>query len=164
MNWAMMTIWTMTKRKKSSCGKRGALWHLSPLSSHLNMWTLFPIAALVLSLAGWSAQASANYPHPDQKKQTTAEFLLFGTVFTQQGFALSGAEVTVRRAGEKPGKKPAWRGISDRRGEFAAHVPPGAEYEIKVTANGFKDESRKVDARQGNREDFVFRMQPAPKK
>jgi hypothetical protein len=138
--------------------------HLFPANSHLSKWTLIPIAVLLLILFGWLAQASANTPNPDKKKQPDAEFVLFGTVFTQQGFALPGAEISVRRAGEKPEKKPRWRASSDRRGEFAVSVPAGAEYEITVRAPGYKDESRKVDARHGVREDLIFRMQPAPKK
>jgi hypothetical protein len=41
-------------------------------------------------------------------------------VFTDQGFALPGARVRVRRADEK---KPKWEATSDRRGEFAVRVP-----------------------------------------
>lgn len=161
-NWA--TTSTKMKRKKSNELPRGAARHLFPAKGHLSKWTLIPIAVLLLILFGWHAQASANFPNPDKKKQPGAEFLLFGTVFTQQGFALPGAEISVRRVGEKPEKKPRWRASSDRRGEFAVNVPAGAEYEVTVRAPGYKDESRKVDARQGGREDMIFRMQPAPKK
>lgn len=98
----------------------------------------------------------------DPRKRTRADeqrFLLFGTVFTAQGFALPGAKVEVRRAGEK---KVRWSSISDRRGEFAIRVPPGAEYEVTVTSKDFETMVRKVDATSGVREDMVFRMAVSP--
>ena len=86
------------------------------------------------------------------------DFLIFATVFTDQGFALPGARVRVRRADEK---KPTWEATSDRRGEFAVRVPQGAEYEMTIEANGFKPETRKIDAREANRTDVTIRMDRA---
>lgn len=154
---------TTTRRRSSGLPSRPRL-HLFRLPGHLREWTLIPIAVLLLTVVGWLAQANANSSHPEQNKQAAGDFLLFGTVFTQQGFSLPGAEIAVRRAGQRPEKKPRWRAVSDRRGEFAVYVPTGAEYEITVRARGYRDESRKVDVQHGGREDFVFRMQPAPKK
>jgi hypothetical protein len=111
---------------------------------------------MLSSAVPWTAQA--NTALPDQKQKPCREFLLFGTVFRGPGFALPGAEIAVRRAGEK---KVRWRAQSDARGEFAVCVPPGAEYEMTVTAKGFREETRKADARQGaqgDRADFVFLM------
>lgn len=93
-----------------------------------------------------------------QKKAPAEDFLVFGTVFTPQGFSMPGAEAGVRRANEK---KIRWRSRSDRRGEFAIRVPHGAEYELIVEAKGFERQERRVDARTAQREDFTFRMQPA---
>lgn len=163
-NSATMMILTRKTRKTSSGFRRAAPLHLFRPLGHLSSWKLFPIAVLLLILPGWLAQASANSPHPDQKRQPKAVAVLFGTVFTPQGFGMAGAEIAVRVAGEKPEKKPRWRASSDRRGEFAVQVPPGAEYEVTVTAPGYKDESRKVVPQEGVREDMVFRMQPAQKK
>ncbi|HEX9760034.1 MAG TPA: carboxypeptidase-like regulatory domain-containing protein [Candidatus Acidoferrales bacterium] len=98
----------------------------------------------------------------EPKKGTRADdqrFLLFGTVFTPRGFALPGAKIEVRRAGEK---KVRWSSYSDRLGEFAIRVPPGAEYEMTVTAKDFETMTRKVDATLGVREDMVFRMAGSP--
>ena len=86
------------------------------------------------------------------------DFLIFATVFTDQGFALSGARVRVRRADEKKAK---WEATSDRRGEFAVRVPEGAEYEMTVEANGFRPEVRKIDARKDTRTDLTIRMDKA---
>lgn len=169
MSWAMMTIWaTMTRspKKKSSTRRlpRIGPLHLFLSPGHLSEWSLIPIAVLLLTLNGWPALASPDFPHPEQKKQPKPVFVLYGTVFTPQGFGMQGAEVTVRRAGEKPDKKPRWRAVSDRRGEFAFYVPPGAEYEVQVSASGYKIVSRKVDAREGERHDMVFRLEPSAQK
>lgn len=97
-------------------------------------------------------------PNPGRSKNSSQPFIVFGTVFTAQGFALPGAEVRLRRAGEK---KDRWQARSDSRGEFAFRVPLDLEYELSVKAAGFEPEARKVDARQGNRTDLTLRLHPA---
>lgn len=96
---------------------------------------------------------------PQRKGARENDFLLFGTVFTEQGFALPRAEIRVRRAGER---KVRGEARSDRRGEFAVRVPRGAEYEVSIAAAGYQEQTRKIDARTGSREDIVFRLQPTP--
>jgi carboxypeptidase family protein len=129
-------------------------------------------AAALLGLAGFAFALGADRsaatrltPEPPpagaaQSKKGAHEndFVLFGTVFTEKGFALPGAEVRVRRAGER---KPRWEARSDRRGEFAVRVPRGAEYEMSISAKGYQEQTRKIDARTGSREDLLFRLQPA---
>ncbi len=145
------------KRRKSSSPARCSFRHLFALAAHPTLWNLLLYLGLAMATAGYSL-AGAGFPGDKNKKKFSDDFLLFGTVFTDQGFALPGAEISVRRAGEH---KARWQGRSDQRGEFAVRVPPGAEYEMRVAAGGFTAETRKVDARQGKREDFVFRLQPA---
>lgn len=99
--------------------------------------------------AGGERQKKGSHEH---------DFLLLGTVFTEQGFALPGAAIRVRRAGES---KVRWEGRSDRRGEFALRIPQGAEYELSVTASGYREQTRKINAKTGDREDLVFRLTPA---
>ena len=84
--------------------------------------------------------------------------MLYGNVFTEQGFALPGAEVKVRRTSEKKAK---WEAYSDRRGEFAIRVPGGEEYEIAIKAKGFAPMTRTMKALVGERQDMAFRLQPA---
>ena len=84
-------------------------------------------------------------------------FVIFATVFTDQGFAFPGARARVRRAEEK---KFRWEAMSDHQGELAFRVPPGAEYELMIEARGFKTETRKIDAREDNQTDLTIRMQP----
>lgn len=120
------------------------------------------MAQLLLGFAGRPASVPQGRREESKKKKPSFAdlFLVFGTVFDERGFALPGAEVRVRRAAEK---KFRWRQYSDRRGEFGVRVPPGAEYEMNVRAKGYREQTRKIDARASNREDVVLRMQPAPK-
>ncbi len=126
--------------------------HPSTGSRHPTYWMLTLIATLLWGLAG---PAPAPAAEQSRKGAHENDFLLFGTVFTEQGLALPGAEVRVRRAGER---KVRWEARSDRRGEFAVRVPQGAEYEMSVQARGYQEQTRKIDARSGSREDLVFRL------
>jgi hypothetical protein len=85
------------------------------------------------------------------------DFVIFATVFNDRGFALYGARTRLRRLGEK---KFRWEAMSDHQGELAFRVPPGAEYEMMIEARGFQTQTRKIDARQDNREDLTIRMEP----
>ena len=85
------------------------------------------------------------------------DFLVRGTVFTQEGFALPGAELRIRRSAEK---KFRWLTVSNSRGDFAVRVKMGADYEVLVRAKGFAEQSAPVDAKTGDRyKNMVFRMQ-----
>jgi len=98
--------------------------------------------------AGIPQSSSSSHAH---------DFVIFTTVFTEQGFALPGARIRVRRVDEK---KFRWEAISDRRGEFAVRVPQDADYEMTVKARGYKIQTQKVDATEGNRADLTIRMEP----
>jgi hypothetical protein len=76
-------------------------------------------------------------------------------VFNKQGFALPGARVRVRRADEQ---KFRWEALSDRRGELGIRVKQGAEFELTIEARGFQPQTRKIDAREGDREDLTLQM------
>jgi hypothetical protein len=87
------------------------------------------------------------------------DFLVRGTVFTEKGLALSGAELRIRRTSDK---KPRWQTTANSRGDFAVRVKMGAEYEVTVRAKGFADQLLPVDAKGSERvKDLVVRMQPA---
>jgi len=97
------------------------------------------------------AQSSSN-----PKNSHAHDFIIFATVFRDQGFALPGARIRVRRATEK---KFRWEATSDRSGEFGIRVPQDAEYEATIEARGYKPQTRKIDAHEGNREDLTIQME-----
>lgn len=152
-----------TKRKRTTKSNFQAARSQHPfrLWTHLTSWTRLPAAlllAVVSCAAAGAGVAGAGQDEPKSRKRVP-DFVIFGTVFNEKGFSLPGAEVKVRRAGEKRVRGEA---ISDRRGEFAVRVPRGAEYEVTVRARGFAEQTQKVNADSGaTREDLIFRMAPA---
>jgi hypothetical protein len=118
---------------------------------------LFLILAGVLLSPGSFAIPSVAAGGQNQASPHAHDFVIFASVFNPQGFSLPGAKVRVRRAGEK---KFQWEAMSDRRGELGVRVKQGAEYELTIEAHGFKPETRKIDAREGNREELTFQLEP----
>jgi Carboxypeptidase regulatory-like domain len=85
------------------------------------------------------------------------DFLIKGTVFTEEGLSFAGARVRIRKAGEKSFH---WEGEANSRGEFAIRVVQGAHYEVVVSAKGWKEQKKTVDATGSERiEDMVFHME-----
>ena len=122
---------------------------------------MFLLALVALTGVPASGQESkAATPKADEKKdrKKPEPFVLAGTVFTEGGFSLPGAEIRVRRAGEK---KVRGKARSDRRGEFGIRLPAGQEYEVTIEANGYETQTRQFTAQLGTPGNFVFRMQPA---
>jgi hypothetical protein len=105
-------------------------------------------ATFVFEPAGGAQNSSGSHAH---------DYVIFTTVFTDRGFALTGARARVRRSEEK---KYRWEGMSDHQGEVAFRVPRGAEYEMTIEARGFKTQTRKIDAREDNQADLTVRMEP----
>jgi hypothetical protein len=102
-----------------------------------------------------SAKAAKHAHHLD-------EFLIHGTVFNDKAFSLPGAQLRIKRAGEK---KYRWSTFTNSRGEFAIRVPPGSDYEVVVLSKGFAEATQPVDAKNGlGDENLVFRMALAPEK
>jgi hypothetical protein len=90
-------------------------------------------------------------------------FLIHGTVFDDKALSVPGAELRIRRSGEK---KYRWTTRTNSRGEFAIRVPPGNDYELFVQVRGFADSTHSVDAKSGlGDESVVVRLElPAEKK
>lgn len=101
----------------------------------------------------------ASRAKPATKKYSHAnDFLIRGTVFTDQGFSFPGAQLRVRRSTEK---KFRWETYTNSRGDFAIRVPQGSDYEIVVRSKHFNEQSRSLNAKSGAREEsMVFRMEP----
>jgi hypothetical protein len=151
----------MTTRKKTKKKKFDPVFDflrhpLSP-SGHLILVRLTVALLIVFSAA---VRSAALMPVPGAQASSSShvhDFVIFADVFNDQGFSLFGARVRVRRAEEK---KFRWEATSDHQGELAVRVPQNAQYELTIDARGFKTQTRKVDATQGNRADLTFRMEP----
>jgi hypothetical protein len=149
----------MTTRKKT---KRKSKWlleffrHPLPLLDHPITRVILRLAMLGFLLAPGAVPGVAARDEK-QGDSHAHDFVIFASVFTEQGFALPGAKVRVRRTEEQ---KFRWEAVSDRRGELGVRVQQGAEYELTIEARGFKPQARKIDARGGNREDLTFQMEP----
>ncbi len=104
-----------------------------------------------------SAQASTAKNNKKQKAKHADDFLVKGTVFTSEGLSFPGVEIRIRRSNEK---KFRWQTQTNSRGEFAIRVKQGSDYEVVVKEKGFKEQTKTVDAKSGDRiEDMVFRME-----
>jgi hypothetical protein len=108
---------------------------------------------------GQSAPAvSSSSKGTKQKYSHANDFLIRGTVFTDKAFAFPGAQLRIRRSGDR---KFRWEDYTNSRGEFAIRVPQGSQYEMIVRAKGFADQSKTIDAKSGISDTNVaFRMEP----
>jgi hypothetical protein len=145
---------------------------------HRPRWiTVFCTAALLAPLTATLAQtqepaspppppASDSQPSaappskPGKKKYSHKnDFLIRGTVFDEKALSFPGAQLRIRRVGEK---KFRWESYTNSRGEFAVRVPQGSDYEMVVRVKGFAQQTRTIDTKNGdNQESLVFRMRPA---
>lgn len=112
---------------------------------------------LVFLLTGLLALPSQSSPGP--KKHPESHYaLLMVSVFTEEGFALPGIAVGIKRQGAR---KPAWRVVSDRRGECAARLPPGrGTYEVATQSKQHENQTRIVEIYGEERVDLVLRLSP----
>jgi hypothetical protein len=124
--------------------------HLTFVRSTIALLVLVCLAGATFGFAraGGAQNASGSHAH---------DYVIFANVFTDHGFALTGARARVRRSEEK---KFRWEAMSDHQGELAIRVPEGAEYELTIEARGYKTETRKINARQDRRTDLTIRMEP----
>ena len=107
-----------------------------------------------------SPTQSAQPDSTSKKKQSPKhqhDFLIKGTVFTQEGLSFAGAQIQIRKAGQKSYR---WRDLANSRGEFAIRVVQGAQYEVSVSGKGSKEQKKTVDATGSERvEELVFHME-----
>jgi hypothetical protein len=137
---------------------------------HRPPWSVILCAAvLVVFFSEVSAQSQEPSPatpatptappsKPAKKKYNHAnDYLIRGTVFTEKAISFPGAQLRIRKIGEK---KYRWESYTNSRGEFAVRVPQGSDYEMVVRAKGYAEQTRAIDAKSGaNEENMVFRMQ-----
>jgi hypothetical protein len=94
-----------------------------------------------------------------KKAAVDSAALIAVSVFHEPGFALPGAKIQLsagpaERTGSKVRKV---KGSSDPRGEFVFHVPPGpAQYQVSVSAKGYKPQQKEVQVAGEERVDVTF--------
>jgi hypothetical protein len=143
---------------------------------HRRQWIMILCTAALAVLSSSVAAKSQEPPPPNstppapvptappgkpgkQKYNHRNDYLIRGTVFTEKALSFPGAQLRIRKAGEK---KFRWESYTNSRGEFAVRVPQGSDYEMVVRARGYAEQMRTVDAKSGaNEENMVFRMQLA---
>jgi hypothetical protein len=91
------------------------------------------------------------------KNRSIPSFLILGTVFNEKALSFPGVEVRIRRRGEK---KILVDTYTSSRGEFAARVPPGYEYEVLVQVKKYEDHIESVDSRADVQQRLSIKMQP----
>jgi Carboxypeptidase regulatory-like domain len=137
-------------------------------------FVLLPFVALSAAAAILHAQEPPPPPPPDpappQTESSTKSkhvrhldaFLIRGTVYDEKSLSLPGAQMRVKRHGEK---KYRWSTVSNSRGEFAIRVPPGSDYELLTQAKDFTDHTTAIDAKNQSSEDnMVIHMERAPER
>ncbi len=97
----------------------------------------------------------------EKAKKPESYSLVAGTVFRPPGFALPGAEVTL-----KPEKgKGQQKMTANMRGEFAFRVPSVfARYTVIVKASGFQQEEKSTEVGIDQRVDLPFELKPVVKR
>lgn len=104
-----------------------------------------------------SSNSGSSSSKGKQKYSHANDFVIRGTVFSDKALSFPGAELRVRRAGEK---KFRWQDYTNSRGEFAIRVPRGPQYEMVVRAKGFAEQTRTIEAKAGqDANNLVFRME-----
>lgn len=144
------------------------------MSLHRRHFVLLPLVALFAAAAILHAQEPPapppTDPAPAQTESSTKSkhvrhldaFLIRGTVYDEKSLSLSGAQLRVKRHGEK---KYRWSTVTNSRGEFAIRVPPGSDYELLTQAKDFTDNVTAVDAKNQSSEDnMVIHMEHPPER
>jgi hypothetical protein len=137
-------------------------------------FVLVPFVALSAAAALLHAQEPPPPPAPDAAPPQTESstkarhvrhldaFLVRGTVYDEKSLSLPGAQLRVKRHGEK---KYRWSTVSNSRGEFAIRIPPGSDYELLTQAKDFTDNTTAIDAKNQSSEDnMVIRMARPPER
>jgi hypothetical protein len=157
----MGTILRMMTKRKTKKKRFDPLFdffrHPLPSFGHLTYVCLTIALAALIWLAGPTFAFEPSGGAQNSNQSHAHVFVIFATVFSNQGFAFPGARARVRRWDQKRFR---WEGMSDHQGEVAFRVPPGAEYELTIEARGFKSETRKIDTREDNQADLTIRLEP----
>lgn len=118
---------------------------------------------LLLLLSSATASAPASPRPGDQekeKKKQSPEAVIFGTVFSKEGFALRGIKVTAQH---KDAGKPRWKTVTDARGEFVFRLPRASgKYEIRTAAKKLHNQSKTITLEGAEKLNLLFRLAALP--
>lgn len=90
------------------------------------------------------------------KEKPKPHALLLGSIFTAEGLSLPGVPVTITL---KAARKPRWRAVSDRRGEFAIRLPAGrATYEVTTHSKEHQNETKTVEIYGEESVSIIFQL------
>jgi hypothetical protein len=135
-------------------------------------FVLLPFVALSAAAAILRAQEPPPPPDPapPQTESSTKSrhvrhldaFLIRGTVYDEKSLSLPGAQLRIKRHGQK---KYRWSTVANSRGEFAIRIPPGSDYELLTQAKDFTDNTTAIDTKNQSSEDnMVIRMARPPER
>jgi catecholate siderophore receptor len=110
------------------------------------------IAFLLLSMA-----AARMLPCQAQVQTISSDSLLKGKVLDSTGAAIGGARITASPAGGHAAASTA----SDASGTFSLRLEPGANYAIRIIANGFREVSQTLSLQPASSEYREFVLQVA---
>jgi Carboxypeptidase regulatory-like domain len=116
-----------------------------------------PPAAPASPSSGEPSAADKGTSSSKPKSRGIPSFLIIGTVFNEHALSFPGAQVRIRRRGEK---RFVWEAYTDSRGEFAARVPPGYEYEVVVHVKKYEDQTQNVDAKGDVQQRLSIKLEP----
>jgi Carboxypeptidase regulatory-like domain len=102
-------------------------------------------------------QAETGSSSSKSKTKLIPSYLIVGTVFNENSLSFPGAEVLIRKSGEK---KVRWNTATNSRGEFAMRVPPGFEYVVTVKAKKYEDKTEQVDAKVDVQQRLSIKLVP----
>jgi uncharacterized protein YceK len=114
-------------------------------------------AGLLVMLLSMCAVAAAHARPAQGQGSHPAIMVLHATVFSSQGYGVQYARVRLRRDAET---KWRWETATDDEGEFALHVPQGAQYVLRVDAKGFQPLTQNIDGADGDDVELTLRLIP----
>jgi hypothetical protein len=116
-----------------------------------------PASTAAPSPSGEPSGEEKGTPTSKTKPRVVPSFLIIGTIFNEHSLSFPGVQVRIRRAGEK---KFFWEANTDSRGEFAARVPPGFDYEVVVHVKKYEDQTQPVSAKADVQQRLSIKLEP----
>ena len=118
---------------------------------------LLALLPALLLAAFLSPAAAKKKPAPENSA------IVSGSIFDDKGYAFPDADVTLapeEQPGGPQGKVKPIATVSDARGEFVYHVPPGpAHYTVAVAAKGYQSQRKNVSVEDQERVEVTFQLE-----